>query len=81
MIETNKRPNQTNRAIEYMKENGSLTNYEALVKLGIFSFAKRICEMRERGYIIKTEWEKVEDRFGKEVKVKRYYLLGQVEIV
>ena len=65
-MENNKRPVQADRALEYMREHGS-----------IISLPKRICELEKMGYLIKRNTEVVVDRYGKKTHVKRYSLIEE----
>lgn len=76
-MENNKRPAQAEMALAYMKEHGSITSLEAIQELGIMSFPKRICELEKMGYLIKRKTEKVVNRYGKQVSVKRYSLIEE----
>ena len=76
-MENNRREAQVSRAISYMREHGSLTSLEALTELGILSFPKRICEMKQQGFYITTKWESGESQFGNKFRVKRYYLIEE----
>ena len=76
-MENNKRSDQVSRAISYMREHGSLTSLEALKELGILSFPKRICEIKLKGFGIRTTWEEGVDRYGKKFRVKRYFLVEE----
>jgi hypothetical protein len=51
-----------------------ITNYEAVVLLGIMCFWKRKQELEDEGYIFKDQWE---ERFGKRglKRYKRYWLV------
>jgi hypothetical protein len=60
-----------------MRANGSITSLEALEKLGIMSFPKRICELERMGYIVKKKTETVVNRWGNKVTVKRYSLVEE----
>jgi hypothetical protein len=74
-MENNKRPAQVERAIEYLKEHGSISSYEAMMELGIMSFPKRICEMHKQGVFTTFKWENGFDRNGRKFRAKRYYLV------
>jgi hypothetical protein len=76
-MENNKRPAQAMMALQYMRENGSITSLEALKDLGIMSFPKRVCELEKMGYLVKRKTETVVNRFGKKVSVKRYSLIEE----
>ena len=47
---------QRERMLSYLKKNGTITVRDAIFDLNINSPAKRIQELREMGYIIKTDW-------------------------
>lgn len=73
-MENNKRPTQANRILNYMKEFGSITQYEALADLGCMRLASRISELRTSGYSIKKQMIKVKNRYGENCSVARYSL-------
>lgn len=70
----NKRPKQTLRILGYMKEFGSITQYEALADLGCMRLASRISELRTSGYPIEKQMIKVKNRYGEECFVAQYSL-------
>lgn len=76
-MENNKRQAQVDRAISYMREHGSLTSLEAMTKLGILSFPKRVCEMKNQGFYITSRWESGESAYGNKFRVKRYFLIEE----
>ena len=55
----------------------SLNRFDA-EKLGDHCLHSTISTLRNLGYQFHTEWECVPTRFGNDVRVKRYYLLGKV---
>ena len=65
---------QNQRILNYLKEFGSITQLEALKDLGIMRLASRISELRAMGTKIVGGFEKVENRYGEEVLIKRYSL-------
>lgn len=79
-MENNKRPSQVKKAIEYIKEHGSITSREAFIKLRIMSFPKRICEMKNYGYLTKSVWESGIDDEGNKFRVKRYYFIEEPKV-
>ena len=62
---------QHDQIINYMKEHGSITPYEAFLSLGITKLATRVSEMRRAGKDIRDVWEE-EPELGK--RWKRYVL-------
>ena len=62
---------QRMRILQYCEEHGSITNQNAYA-MGINSPTKRISEMREMGFDVKTEWECNIHEDGTKVRFKRY---------
>lgn len=67
--------NQRQMILQYIKDFGSITDYEATVDLGILQFGTRLKELREQGYNFSSEWVKRKNRYGKPVRFKRYKLM------
>ena len=51
--------------LDYLIKHKKITGMEALHKLGVFSYTKRISELRAMGCLICTTWETKKSRFGK----------------
>lgn len=66
--------NQRERIVDYIKNFGSITSYEAYIDLGITQLATRIKELKEEGYNFTTEWISKKNRYGKNVAFKKYKL-------
>lgn len=74
----NKRPSQVKKAIQYMETHGSITSREAFIHLGIMSFPKRICEMKnEYGILVGYVWESGVDEEGNKWRAKRYHIVAK----
>lgn len=65
--------NQYTLILDYIKKHKSITPFDAFEHLGITKLATRISELRGKGIDIKDIWEKGVNRFGEEVKYKRYF--------
>ena len=65
---------QKQRIINYIREFGSITSYEAYADLGITRLGARIDQLKKEGYEFRTEWESSTNRFGERTDYKRYYL-------
>ena len=65
---------QCTRLIDYLKRNGRITGYDALIELGIFRCASRISELRKAGWDIRSERTKVLNRWGESAVVADYIL-------
>jgi hypothetical protein len=66
---------QNERLLRYLKDNGSVTQLTAFSELGIFRLASRINDLKKKGYRIAGEMVKVSNRFGEEIRVKKYSLI------
>mgnify|MGYP000092056838 FL=1 len=69
---------QRDRVINYIREFGSISSWEAYKDLGVTQLATRIKELKEQGYEFKTEWESSTNRFGEKTDYKRYYLADMI---
>lgn len=68
------KPTQCTRIAEYLKQFGSITQYEALQDLGIMRLASRISELRKNGYEINSKMISVTNRFGETCNIKQYFM-------
>ena len=76
MSKVDHKPTQNERIIEYIKENGGITQFEATSELGVLRLPSRINDLKNLGYPVVDEWVKVKNRFGETCNVKRYSLKG-----
>ena len=65
---------QKDRIINYIRQFGSITSWEAYQDLGVMQLGARIDQLKKDGYKFRTEWEIGKNRFGEEVSFKRYYI-------
>lgn len=70
--------NQKSRIVDYIKQFGSITSWEAYNELGITQLGARIDQLQKEGYEFKTEWEHKKNRYNEDVSFKRYYLADMV---
>lgn len=68
---------QSDKILDYMERFGSITQYDALMDLGVMRLASRISDLKKHGVPIKSEMETVQNRFGENCKIKRYSLGGE----
>lgn len=66
---------QKDRVINYIREFGSITSFEAYQDLGITQLGARIDQLKKEGYEFTTEWESNKNRFGEKTDYKRYFLV------
>lgn len=72
------KPTQNQRIIDYIKEFGSITQFEALRDLGVMRLASRISDLKRLGYPVESEMVVVKNRYGEECRVKSYRLRGEL---
>lgn len=69
---------QKDRIINYIREFGSITSWEAYSDLGITQLGARIDQLQKDGHVFRTEWESNTNRFGEKTDYKRYYLADMI---
>lgn len=67
---------QKYQLLVYLQKHGEITGLEALMKLGIMSYTKKISQLRADGVEIRSEWQTKRSRFGLKRFVK--YILVRV---
>lgn len=65
---------QKERLIDYLLEEKSISQLEALRELGIMRLASRITDLKRDGWDIRAETETVKNRYGEPCRIKRYRL-------
>ena len=68
------RVTQRDMVLQYLREFGSITSWDAYKDLGITQLATRISELKDQGYEFSTEYEHGKTRFGKNTAWVRYRL-------
>lgn len=66
---------QRERVLQYIKENGFITSYDAFAKIGCTQVATRISELKERGYRFRKERIKTNNMYGDRTHYDKYYLI------
>ena len=66
---------QKDRILEYIRNFGSISSFEAYADLGITQLGARIDKLKKEGFKFRTEWESNTNRFGEKTEYKRYYLV------
>jgi len=69
---------QKDRIINYIREFGSISSWEAYSDLGITQLGARIDQLKKEGHEFKTEWETSTNRYGETVTYKRYSLVDDI---
>lgn len=62
-----------NRVINYMREFGSITTFDAFMDLGCTRLSEYIRQARLT-LNVKDKWEQTTNRWGKKVEYKRYWI-------
>lgn len=70
------RISQSDRILQFIKENGSITRLQAANEIGAFELSARIVELERDGYMFIKEPIKVKNRYGDTVRIVRYSLFG-----
>lgn len=63
---------QAERVLWYIREHGSITQIEALNKLGVMRLASRVSDLRRQGFKITGKMVTVKNRWGEDCHVKQY---------
>lgn len=61
------------KVLTYIKENGSITTWEAIMELGCTRLSEYIRQIRLE-YKVKDEWVSAKNRYGEKVSFKKYWL-------
>ena len=69
----------TQRVMQYMEEEGSITSLDAFRELGVTRLAAIIFNLKEQGVPIKTETMYGINRWGDEVRFAKYSLIREEE--
>lgn len=64
----------TDRVLQYMKDFGSITSFEAFRDLGVTRLSAAIFNLRSQGYSISSNFETSKNRYGDKVSFARYIL-------
>lgn len=75
------RTTQREMVLNYIREFGYITSWDAYADLGIMQLGSRIFELKEQGYLFKKERIKKLNRWGKPVKFDKYMLVGNINEV
>ena len=73
---------QRERVVEYIKDFGSITSWDAYLDLGITQLGARIFELKKRGYVFHKDKVKKLNRYGNPVSFDRYKIVfeGKMEV-
>tara|TARA_Y100000114_G_C11704082_1_gene299998 strand:+ start:468 stop:683 length:216 start_codon:yes stop_codon:yes gene_type:complete len=63
---------QKQRIIRHLKDKGSITALQAMKEYGIMRLTSRICELKNEGYNIKSEFISSKNRYNETVSYSKY---------
>lgn len=70
---------QKQRIVNYIKDFGSITSFQAYADLGITQLGARIDGLQKEGYVFKKDKARGKNRYGDAVHFTRYSFLEQDE--
>lgn len=65
---------QCERILNYIEENGSITQIDALREFGCMRLASRISDLKRQGVPVIRKMETAKNRYGEPVSYARYSL-------
>jgi|TARA_R100001086_G_C11833053_1_gene257127 hypothetical protein len=66
---------QNQRIIRHLKDKGSITALEAMKEYGIMRLSSRVCELKDQGYLIRSEFVSSKNRYNESVSFSKYSLI------
>ena len=63
---------QCERILDYIAENGSITQLDALKEFGCMRLASRISDLKRQGVPVKRTMETAKNRYGEPISYARY---------
>ena len=63
---------QKQRIIRHLKDKGSITALEAMKEYGIMRLTSRVCELKDQGYNIRSEFVRSKNRYNESVSFSKY---------
>lgn len=70
-----KKKTQAERVIEYIRRFGSITSAEAFTELSVMDLPKRICELKNMGYLFSIKTVSGKNKFGEKIHWNEYRLI------
>lgn len=66
---------QKERIIRHLNDKGSITALEAMKEYGIMRLTSRVCELKNEGYRIRSEFISSKNRYNEPVSFSKYSLI------
>jgi hypothetical protein len=67
---------QCDRIVQYIEENGSITQLDALREFGCMRLASRISDLKRQGVQVRRTMETSKNRYGEPICYARYTIRG-----
>ena len=67
---------QCERIVKYCNDFGSITTLQAFQDLGVTRLASRINDLKNQGYVIKSQFVTSKNRYGEAVSYKKYEIVS-----
>ena len=71
---------QKDRILRHFNDKGSITALEAMKEYGIMRLTSRICELKNEGYNIKSEFVSSTNRYGEKESFSKYTLIDKKDM-
>ena len=75
-----KKVTQRDRVLQFIKDFGSITSYQAYTELGCTQLASRISELKERGYVFEKTRIETKNRYGEKTHYDEYRLAKEESV-
>jgi hypothetical protein len=66
---------QQDRILRHLNDKGSITALEAMKEYGIMRLTSRVCELKDQGYKIRSEFISSKNRYNEPVSFSKYTLI------
>lgn len=70
---------QCEKILQYIEENGSITQLDAMREFGCMRLASRMCDIKKMGYTVAKKMETAKNRYGESVSYARYAIVNLEE--
>jgi len=67
---------QKDRIIRHLKDKGTITALEAMKDYGIMRLTSRVSELKDEGYLIRSEFVNSKNRYDEPVSFSKYSLIN-----
>ena len=67
---------QKDRILRHLNDKGSITALEAMKEYGIMRLTSRVCELKDQGYNIRSEFVSSKNRYNERVSFSKYSLIN-----